>query len=76
MAHFDGKVIVPDEPVDLPRNQKLIVHVQPESTTRPQGTSGREFLEAVKKVKISPEDLAAMNKAIQEGCEQVDDDGW
>jgi hypothetical protein len=76
VAHFDGKVIVPDEPVDLPRNQKLIVHVEPESVGRPRGTSGREFLEAVKKVKISHEDLAEMNKAIEEGCEQVDDDGW
>ncbi len=28
-AHFDGKVIVPDGPVDLPRNQALIVQVEP-----------------------------------------------
>lgn len=27
-GHFDGKVIVPDEPVDLPRGQQLIVHVE------------------------------------------------
>jgi len=34
-AHFDGKVIVPDEPVDLPANQRVIVHLQPmpEQTT-------------------------------------------
>ncbi|MCY2950955.1 MAG: hypothetical protein NTU53_03145 [Planctomycetota bacterium] len=30
-AHFDGKTIVPDEPVNLPANQRLIVHVQPVS---------------------------------------------
>ena len=34
-GHFDGKVIVPDEPLDLPRNQRLIVHVQPVSETKP-----------------------------------------
>ncbi|MGB7156929.1 MAG: hypothetical protein WBD40_02615 [Tepidisphaeraceae bacterium] len=28
-GHFDGKVIVPDEPLDLPANQRLLVHVQP-----------------------------------------------
>jgi hypothetical protein len=28
-GHFDGKVIVPDEPVDLPPNQRLLIHVQP-----------------------------------------------
>ena len=28
-AHFDGKVLVPDEPVNLPVNCALEVHVQP-----------------------------------------------
>jgi len=28
-AHFDGKVIVPDEPVDLPRDQALLVRIEP-----------------------------------------------
>ena len=28
-AHFDGRVIVPDEPVDLPRNQRLLVRIEP-----------------------------------------------
>jgi hypothetical protein len=28
-AHYDGKVIVPDEPVDLPINQPLSVQLQP-----------------------------------------------
>jgi hypothetical protein len=26
-GHFDGKVLVPDGPVDLPRDQKLVLHV-------------------------------------------------
>lgn len=28
-AHFDGKVIVPDVPIDLPPNQALIVRIEP-----------------------------------------------
>lgn len=28
-AHFDGKVIVPDEPVDLPRDRALVVRIEP-----------------------------------------------
>jgi hypothetical protein len=28
-GHFDGKVIVPDEPIDLPRGQRLLVHIEP-----------------------------------------------
>ena len=31
-AHFDGKVIVPDEPLDLPPNQALILQIQAVST--------------------------------------------
>ena len=27
-AHFDGRVIVPDEPLDLPPNQALIVQIE------------------------------------------------
>ena len=27
-AHFDGKVIVPDEPVQLPAGQPLRVHIE------------------------------------------------
>ena len=27
-AHFDGRTIVPDEPVNLPRHQSLVVHVE------------------------------------------------
>ena len=28
-AHFDGKVLVPDEPLDLPANQKVRLRIEP-----------------------------------------------
>jgi hypothetical protein len=28
-AHFDGKVLVPDEPLDLPANQKVRIELEP-----------------------------------------------
>jgi len=28
-AHFDGKVTVPHDPVDLPRDRDLIVRIEP-----------------------------------------------
>lgn len=28
-AHFDGKVFVPDEPVDLPKDQPVVVQPDP-----------------------------------------------
>ena len=33
-GHFDGRVIVPDEPLNLPPNQRLIIQVQPMSEAR------------------------------------------
>ncbi len=32
-AHFDGQVIIPDEPLDLPPNQALIVQIEPINQT-------------------------------------------
>lgn len=32
-AHFDGRVIVPHDPVDLPRNRDLIVRIEPAPQT-------------------------------------------
>jgi len=36
-AHFDGTVIVPHEPVDLPRDQALIVRIEPVPESAPAG---------------------------------------
>lgn len=41
-GHFDGKVFVPDEPVDLPRGQAVVLHVEPALTEAdaPPATNG------------------------------------
>jgi hypothetical protein len=36
-AHFDGKVIVPDEPIDLPAGQRVYVLVYPAEPEKPAG---------------------------------------
>lgn len=49
-AHYDGRFIVPDEPFDLPANQKLRVSVEPiepieptpESAPKPRRVLGRQ----------------------------------
>ena len=77
-GHFDGKVIVPDEPVNLPAGQRLIVRLQPEATAAtpgpPQGVSGASLLRFAGA--IDPQDLDAMRAAIDEGCERVDGNDW
>ncbi len=47
-AHFDGKVLVPDEPVDLPMNCALEVRVMPVTQNEEEGNSLRRLLEAAK----------------------------
>jgi hypothetical protein len=63
-AHFDGKVIVPDEPVDLPINQPLSVQLQPMPSqgTAPASDCAREALDrlvarAIHGLRISDEAL-------------------
>jgi hypothetical protein len=77
-GHYDGKVIVPDGPVDLPLNQRLVIRAHPAAIQhqRPTGTSGPEFLRAVREMKIGEQDLREMEEAIERFCERVDPDGW
>jgi hypothetical protein len=68
--HFDGKVIVPDQTLRLRTDQRLIVHVEPEDVGTP-GESLRKYAGTIGK-----EDADQMQKAIEEGCEQVNPDEW
>lgn len=42
-AHFDGKVIVPDEPLALMPNQRLRIHVEPIGQPPSQSESKRRL---------------------------------
>ena len=72
-GRFDGKVFVPDDVVDLPRDQRVIMHVESVGS-RPAGTPGHELLKFAGS--ISKEDADEMMKAINEGCGQIDEEGW
>jgi hypothetical protein len=57
-AHFDGKVIVPDEPVELPTGQRLRVHLEPnESSDAPFA----DLLQFEADLPDAPSDLAAQH---------------
>ncbi len=58
-AHFDGKVIVPDEPIHLPPGQALVVHVQPVPAPASETTKPESFLEWVAKHRIEDDNLPA-----------------
>lgn len=45
-----------------------------EVVERPRGTPGRDLLKYVGS--LSPEAADEIERAIEEGCEQIDHDGW
>lgn len=55
-AHFDGKVIVPDEPVQLPVGEPLRVQVELAAAPRFQS-----FLELAADLPDAPADLSAQH---------------
>ena len=60
-AHFDGKVLVPDEPVDLPVNCALEVQVKPAGNSTAEEKPLKPLLELARKFPVSnwPADGAA-----------------
>ncbi len=73
-AHFDGKVIVPDEPLDLPPNQPLIVRIEPAGA--PDINAGESSLiwlaaHAVESDSL-PADLSEQHDHYLYGCRRKD----
>jgi hypothetical protein len=70
-GHFDGKVIVPETPVDLPRNQRLTIRVESDEPEDPaHGTVA--YLMKHLTTPISDEDAVLMRRAIDEADKNVE----
>ncbi len=68
-AHFDGKAIIPDEPLDLPPNQALIVQIEPVGAPRTTRESALAWIadHAVESDAL-PVDLADQHDHYLYGC--------
>jgi hypothetical protein len=63
-AHFDGKVIVPEQPVDLPLDRPFVVHVETPAgadSERGSGPSGLQWLAENAVQDELPSDLSAQH---------------
>ena len=62
-VHFDGKVLVPEEPIDLPLNCTFEVQVNPVETARAVDKPLMKLVELARKlpVKDAPTDGAAQH---------------
>jgi hypothetical protein len=70
-GHFDGRVIVPETPVDLPRNQRLVIQVEPEQAMQSAQGTAAFIANAMKNHRINDEDAELMRIAIEENCERI-----
>jgi hypothetical protein len=62
-AHFDGKVLIPDEPVKLPVNCALKVQVEPVEQTLPTDRPLQRLVQLAKRFPVTdgPPDGAAQH---------------
>jgi hypothetical protein len=68
-AHFDGKAIIPDEPLDLPPNQALIVQIEPVGARETANDSALAWLAAnAVEDDALPADLADRHDHYLYGC--------
>jgi len=71
-GHFDGKAIIPDDPVDLPQNQRLILHIEADKADDEPAFGTAAYL-AKHLEPISDEDAEEIRRVIAEGREGVND---
>jgi hypothetical protein len=74
-GHFDGRAIIPEGPVDLPRDRRLIIQID---TAPTQAEEEPAFGTAAYLAKhldpMSDEDADEMRRAIEEECERIEPD--
>jgi hypothetical protein len=74
-GHFDGKVIVPDAPVNLPTGRSLTFRVDLQETgVPPSGVPGNSLLRFAGR--LTAQEADAIAEAIEQGCERVDGNEW
>ncbi|MGA2724790.1 MAG: hypothetical protein ABSG79_20565 [Bryobacteraceae bacterium] len=72
-AHFDGKAIIPDEPLDLPPNQTLIVQIESVGSRETADESALAWLAAnAVENDVLPTDLADRHDHYLYGCPTQD----
>ena len=66
-ARFDGKALIPEEPIDLPVSKSLTIHVLDDDRSHQTGPP-LELLAMLRQLpRASEEDIRALEEAIEEG---------
>lgn len=68
-GHFDGRVIVPSDPVSLPLGRELMFQVEVEELRMGDAADLLELAGA-----LDEQTVAEMEAAIQSECERIDDE--
>ena len=74
-VHFDGKVLVPEVPVDLPLHERLVISVERDQAPAEPAHGTVAFLMSGRKGRgVSDQDAELMRSAIEDACERIDAD--
>lgn len=74
-VHFDGKVLVPEVPVDLPLHERLWISVESEAAdTEPKHGTVAFLMREFENRGISDDDAERMRAAIEDACERIDNE--
>jgi hypothetical protein len=72
-VHYDGKVLVPEVPIDLPLHEPLVITVDAEQASEEPAHGTYAFLVSSRKGRgISDQDAELMRAAIEDACERID----
>jgi hypothetical protein len=79
-AHFDGRVLIPDDPVELPMDRPLEIHVMPlgENPSESQeipGTPAGILAAHRKSPRLTAADVDELERSIADAKLPVKDDG-
>ena len=72
-AHFNGKVFVPTEPVDLPKDQEVDIEIHEVDVNPPPGSRAALLKVMRESPGISSEDAEELLRVIEEGKLPVND---
>jgi hypothetical protein len=68
-GHFDGRVIVPSDPILLPRDRELVFQVEAEGLRLGEASELRKLAGT-----LDEQSAREMEEAIRSECERVDDE--
>ncbi|MBC7783259.1 MAG: hypothetical protein H7144_05415 [Burkholderiales bacterium] len=73
-ARFDGKVFVPEGPVDVPAGQTVRLSLVPLSSEN--GATAEQLRDLLSRHAVDPAAMKIIEDRVADDCERIERDGW